>query len=171
MPEPSRGSTRRPSSGTERGPVPAPAPDREAVRKALAIDRTSSARARTIDLTTVGARSGRAHRIEIWFYRAGDDLYLSTTPARRDWYANILAHPRIVVHLKNGVHADLAATGVPITDPGERERVLRDVVDELRHPQNRGGVQRSIGVADDWIAGSPLVRIDLDDRSLSPGAR
>ena len=156
MPEPSRGSTQ---------------PDREAVRRALAIDRTSSARARTIDLTTFGARSGRAHRIEIWFYRAGDDLYLSTTPARRDWYANILVDPRIVVHLENGPHVDLPATGVPITGPGERERVLREIVDELRHPQNRGGVQRSIGVADDWIAGSPLVRIDLDDQRLSPGER
>ncbi|WP_282944124.1 nitroreductase/quinone reductase family protein [Cellulomonas endometrii] len=145
--------------------------DRAAVTAALSLDRSSSAAARTIDLTTTGARSGRPRRIEIWFYRAGDELYLSTAPARRDWYANILADPRIVVHLKNGVRADLPATGVAITDPAERARVLREIVDELRHPDNRGGVQDVIGSADDWIAGSPLVRIDLDDPSLLPGGR
>ncbi len=146
-------------------------PDRAAVRAALSIDRWSSATARTIDLTTTGARSGRPRRIEIWFYRAGDDLYLTTTPARRHWYANVRAHPRIVVHLKHGVRVDLPATGVVITDPVERERVLREIVEELRHPDNRGGVQGIVGAVEDWVSGSPLVRIDLDDRSLLPGAR
>lgn len=143
-------------------------PDHDAVKAALALTRASSAPQRTIDLTTNGARSGRAHRIEIWFYRAGDSLYLSTAPARRDWYANVLAHPRITIHLKHGVRADLPATAVPVLDPGERERVLREIVGELLHPGNRGGVQAVIGTAEDWIAGSPLVRIDLDDRSLLP---
>lgn len=152
---------------TDRGGLP----DRAAVRAALSIDRWSSAAARTIDLTTTGARSGRPRRIEIWFYRAGDDLYLTTTPARRHWYANVQVHPRIVVHLKHGVRADLPATGVVITDPVERERVLREIVEELRHPDNRGGVQAMVGAVDDWISGSPLVRIDLDDRSLLPGDR
>lgn len=146
-------------------------PDREAIRAALSIDRSSSAQARTIDLTTTGARSGREHRIEIWFYRAGNELYLSTAPARRDWHANVLVHPRIVVHLKNGRRADLPATAVPVIEPAQREQVLREIVDELRHPDNRGGVQGIVGAAEDWIAGSPLVRIDLDDRSLSPGHR
>ncbi|WP_432485671.1 nitroreductase/quinone reductase family protein [Kineococcus esterisolvens] len=148
-----------------------PRPDREVIRAALSLDRCSSARARTIDLTTTGARSGRAHRIETWFYRAGDELHLTTAPARRDWHANVLVHPRIVVHLKNGLRADLPATGVPVTDSAQRERVLREIVDELRHPDNRGGVQGVVGAAEDWIAGSPLVRIDLDDRSLAPGDR
>lgn len=146
-------------------------PDRAAVRAALSIDRRSSAAARTIDLTTTGARSGRPRRIEIWFYRAGDDLYLTTTPARRHWYANVRAHPRIVVHLKHGVRVDLPATGVVITDPVERERVLREIVEELRHPDNRGEVQGIVGAVEDWVSGSPLVRIDLDDRSLLPGGR
>jgi deazaflavin-dependent oxidoreductase (nitroreductase family) len=148
-----------------------PRPDAAAVRAALSIDRRSSADARTIDLTTTGARSGRPRRIEIWLYRAGDDLYLTTQPARRDWYANIRADPRIVIHLKHRVRADLPATGVVVTDRSTRERVLREIVDELRHPDNRGGVQGIVGAADDWIIGSPLVRVDLDDRSLQPGDR
>ena len=156
---------------TELDTTPDDRPDRAAVRAALFLDRWSSASARTIDLTTTGARSGRPRRIEIWFYRAGDELYLTTTPARRHWYANVRAHPRIVVHLKHGVRADLPATGVVITDPLERERVLREIVEELRHPDNRGGVQGIVGAVDDWVAGSPLVRIDLDDRALLPGDR
>ncbi len=146
-------------------------PDPEAVRAALSIDRWSSPSDRTIDLTTTGARSGRPRRIEIWFYRAGDDLYLTTAPARRDWYANIRTNPRIVVHLKHGVRADLPATGIPVTDPVERERVLREIVEELAHPDNRGGVQSLARSVDEWLTGSPLVRIDLDDRSLLPGDR
>ena len=74
----------------------------------------------------------------------------------------MLAHPRITIHLKHGV----PATGMPVRDPAVRERVLREIVDELRHSDNRGGVQAMIGTAEDWIGGSPLVRIDLDDRSL-----
>ena len=58
---------------TGSGPRFDPRPDREAIRAALSIDRRSSARARTIDLTTTGARSGRAPH-DIWFYRAGDEL-------------------------------------------------------------------------------------------------
>ena len=108
----------------------------------------------------------RPHRIEIWFYRAGDDLCLSTAPARRDWYANVLVHPRITIRLKRGVRAHLPATGVPVRDPAVRGRVLHEIVDELRHPDNGGGVQAVIGTAEDWIDGGPLVRIDLDDRSL-----
>ncbi|WP_432570824.1 hypothetical protein [Kineococcus sp. SYSU DK005] len=149
-----------PWPGPRFGPRSDPRPDREAIRAAL-----------SIDLSTSGARSGRAHRIEIRFYRAGDEPCLTTAPARRDWYANVLGRPRIVVHLEHGLRADLPATGVPIADPAPRERVLRQIVEELRHPDDRGGVQGVVGEVDDWIAGSPLVHIDLDDRSLLPGDR
>jgi hypothetical protein len=70
----------------------------EAVRKALAIDRTSPARGRTVDITTVGRRSGKPRRIEIWFYRADGKVYLSSLPAKRGWYANLKANPRFTFH-------------------------------------------------------------------------
>src|SRR5262249_20671952 len=38
------------------------------------------ARNRTVDITTTGARSGRAQRIEIWAWVAGDVVYLTGTP-------------------------------------------------------------------------------------------
>ena len=50
---------------------------REDVRQALAIDASSTIEDRTIDITTTGRRSGQPRRIEIAFYRLGDDIYLS----------------------------------------------------------------------------------------------
>jgi hypothetical protein len=41
----------------------------DAVARALAIGPDSSTAERTIDITTVGARSGTPRRIEVWFHR------------------------------------------------------------------------------------------------------
>ncbi|HET6875744.1 MAG TPA: nitroreductase/quinone reductase family protein [Acidimicrobiales bacterium] len=61
---------------------------REEVRRALAVDATSTLEERTIDITTIGRRTGRPRRIEIVFYRHNDDIYLSGIPGprTRDWW-------------------------------------------------------------------------------------
>ena len=74
----------------------------ERVRQALANDRT-------IDITTTGRSSGLPCRIETWFYRVDDRIYLTGSPGRRDWYANLLANPEFTFHLKQSVGADLPA--------------------------------------------------------------
>ena len=129
------------------------------IRRALELTPASSARERTIDITTIGARSGRPRRIEIWFYRADGEIYLTTTPARRDWYANIVANPEFTVHLKHGVRADLDAVGTPITDPEHRERVFRSVIADLNQPRNPAGIPQPVAPLDAWMAGSPLVLV------------
>ena len=78
----------------------------------------------TIDITTTGCRTGRTRRTEIWFHRAGERYIITGTPGRRDWYANLLAHPRFTFHLKESVKADLPARAVPITDPEAKRRIL-----------------------------------------------
>src|ERR1700690_3757936 len=85
---------------------------REDVREALAIDGSSTLEDRTIDITTTGRRSGLPRRIEIVFYRLGDDIYLSGIPGptTRDWLANLAAHPTFTFHLKHNVVADVPAT-------------------------------------------------------------
>ena len=101
----------------------------DAARSALALTPASTARERTVDITTIGRRSGLPRRLEIWIYRAGDKNYLTGTPGRtQDWYRNIVDNARFTVHLKNGVTADLPATGIPITDDEERRRVFTSVV-------------------------------------------
>lgn len=137
------------------------------IAKALAITPASSAWERTVDITTTGARSGRKRRIEIWFYRADGEIYLTTTPARRDWYANIVANPRFTFHLKHGLRADLAAVGQAVTDEWTRRRVFRSVIDDLNQPSNPAGLPQPVATLDAWMAGSPLVHVTFPEETVA----
>lgn len=114
------------------------------IRRALEHDRT-------IDITTTGRRSGQPRRIEIWFYRVDGAIYLTGSPGRRDWYANLLSDSRFTFHLKNSVHADLAAIARPITDRAERRRIMRPIV---RAYASGDTIER-------WIKESPLVEVEF----------
>ncbi|MDQ2999008.1 MAG: nitroreductase/quinone reductase family protein [Chloroflexota bacterium] len=48
---------------------------------------------RTIDITTIGRTSGEPRRIEIWFHNVDGHIYITGTPGRRSWYANLRANP------------------------------------------------------------------------------
>ena len=132
-----------------------------AVARALAITPASPAGDRTVDITTTGRRSGRSHRIEIWFYRAGGTIYLSSQPGRKDWYANLLANPAFTFHLKHGVRADLPATATPITDEAERRRIFTEIVADLNQQANPARILQPQRV-EDWVAGSPLAEVTFE---------
>jgi hypothetical protein len=132
-----------------------------AIERALAITPASRSRERTIDITTTGARTGRARRIEVWFYRVDGQIYLSSSPARRDWYANIVANPEFVFHLKNGVRADLRAVGTPVLDHDLREAVFSSIIADLNQPWNPAGIRQPVEPIEEWMHGSPLVRVDF----------
>jgi deazaflavin-dependent oxidoreductase (nitroreductase family) len=106
------------------------------------------ARDRTIDITTTGAKSGRPQRIEIWAWVADGTVYLTGSPGRRDWYANLRASPEFTLHLKRGLQADVAARARPIEDPGERRDVLTRVL--------AGSYDLEA-----WVGGSPLVEVEF----------
>lgn len=84
-------------------------------------DRRRLASIQTIELTTYGRRSGRPRRIEIWWFNLDGKFIITGTPGRRDWFANVLADPRIVVHVDG---FDIYATVTPIHDPAFRRRVF-----------------------------------------------
>ena len=126
------------------------------VAAALKIDRDSDSRERTVDITTIGRRSGEARRIETWFYRVEDTVYLSGLPGKRGWAANLEAEPAFTFHLKNGVRADLAARATRIEDEAERRRILGTVIDDL----GSTGSRRSL---EEWVAGAPLFAVEFDD--------
>jgi deazaflavin-dependent oxidoreductase (nitroreductase family) len=137
---------------------------RDEVREALAIDDSSTIEDRTIDITTIGRRTGEPRRIEIVFYRLGDDYYLSGIPAptTRHWLANLAAHPEFTFHLKHAVVADLPATAMVIVDPVERRRVLALFGDQFN--QRRGtDSEWPEAVLDEWVAQSPLAKISFSD--------
>ena len=133
-----------------------------AVEAALAITPESSAAARTVDITTTGAKTGRARRIEIWFYRVDGVVYLSSTPASRGWYANLVANPEFTFHLKNGVRADVTATAEPVLDADDRRHVFAAIIDDLNHPRHRGYLAQPVEPLEEWVEGSPLMRVTFD---------
>ena len=143
----------------------------DAVARALAIGPDSSPAERTIDITTLGRRSGSPRRIEVWLQHVDGRWYLTGMPGPRSWYANLRANPRFIVHLKHGVTADLPATARPVDEP-TRRRVITAVLDLQNRPEIAARVSRRQDL-DDWLARSPLVEIVFDDeqarRQTNPG--
>ena len=137
---------------------------REDVRRALAIDASSTLEDRTIDITTTGRRSGQPRRIEIVFYRLGDDTYLSGIPSSkaRDWLINLEAHPQFTFHLKHGVIADLAAVATVIVDAAERRRFLAVFVEEFNRRRGRDSPWPE-AVLDEWVEESPLAKVTFEE--------
>jgi len=116
----------------------------ERIKRALERDRT-------IDITTKGRRTGQPRRTEIWFHNVDGRLYITGTPGRRDWYANLLTHPEFTFHLKQSVGADLPARARPILDQARRRDILSAIHRKL-------GGYRDL---DAWVQGSPLVAVEL----------
>lgn len=81
----------------------------------------------TIDITTTGRRSGLQRRTELSFVNVDGKIYLSGRPEKKDWHANLLAHPEFTFHLKVSVQADLPAVAHNVKDPAERRRLLRRI--------------------------------------------
>jgi hypothetical protein len=114
---------------------------------------------RLIDITTIGRKSGKPHRIEIAFHTISREIYISGMPGRRDWYANLLANPDFIFHLKQTIQEDIPARATPITDPHDRRRILTPIT-------QKWGRESQI---DDFVARSPLVRVELKPDPSSSG--
>ncbi len=85
-------------------------------------------RGETIDITTVGRRSGEPRRIELVYHNVDGRILISGHPGRpRSWIANLRENPRMTFHLKRSVRADLPAVARVIADREERERLLRPI--------------------------------------------
>ncbi|MFH8252785.1 nitroreductase/quinone reductase family protein [Microbacterium sp. B2969] len=133
-----------------------------AIAKALALGPDSTMADHTVDITTIGARSGEPRRIEIWFHNVDGAVYLTGLPGPRSWYANLIANPRFTFHLKHAVHADLAATAVPITAPDDRARLFGVIIRGIDDLYVRRGSRRHVAQPERWLAESPLVRVEFD---------
>jgi deazaflavin-dependent oxidoreductase (nitroreductase family) len=116
----------------------------ERIQQALARDRT-------IDITTRGRNTGQLRRTEIWFHTIDGQVYLTGTPGRRDWYANLVAHPEFTFHLKQTVTADLPARATPILDTAKRRAIIASI------HQNLGGYRE----LEAWVKSSPLVAVEF----------
>lgn len=112
-----------------------------------------------VDITTTGRKSGQPRRIEIYLHNFDGDFYVTGRPGfTRDWIANLLSDPRMTLHLKRGVAADLAATAEVITDPEEKGRII------LRARVESWGADPDVARAelDHWVATSPVARFSIN---------
>jgi deazaflavin-dependent oxidoreductase (nitroreductase family) len=119
----------------------------ESIRPALA-------RSGIIDITTTGRRSGEPRRIEIFCHVIGGRIFISGMPRaerKRRWLLNLEADPRLIVHLKREVTADLPATARVITDVAERRAVLEHVARAWKRTD-----------VDVMVAHSPLIEVTID---------
>ncbi len=136
------------------------------IEKTLAITPASRAPGRTIDITTVGARTGRLRRIEVWFYRVDGQIYLSTIPHGVAGTRTSCATRRSR-STSNTACADLPAIGTPVRDPQLRAAVSRSIIADLDQPSNPAGIPQPVEPLEEWMAGSPLVRVDSTEGARS----
>jgi deazaflavin-dependent oxidoreductase (nitroreductase family) len=115
--------------------------------------RSSLRQGHTIDITTIGRRSGEARRIEMMFHSLDGHVYISGMPNRertRAWLQNLRANPDFTFHLKQLVKADLPATAREITEDPER----REVITKIAKVWGRD--------VDEMHAYSPLVEVTIE---------
>lgn len=111
----------------------------------------------TIDITTIGRKSGQPRRIEIWFRQVDGHTYITGTPGPRDWYANLQANPNFTFHLKESIQADLPAQARFIEDPAERRRILSAPAMAWYHSQ--------VSSVEELVAGSPLIEVLFEEQN------
>lgn len=107
----------------------------------------------TIDITTTGRDSGEPRRIEIWMLEVDGRFFITGTPGRRDWMANLRADPQLTVHLKRHAHVDVAATATVVDDEPTRRRVLEHASAEWYRDQVP---------LEQLVATAPMVEVHVD---------
>jgi len=119
---------------------------------------------RTIDIITIGAKSGLPRRIEIWFTNVNGRIIICGTPnaigekgpySRRDWLANLRAHPEFTFCLKESLKVELPAIAVEIVDPEDRRYLMSTPETKWYRDQ--------VDSVDDLVKGSPIVEVFFRD--------
>lgn len=128
-------------------------PEIERIKAALKTDRT-------IDIVTIGAKTGLARTTEIWFTNIGGRILICGTPhgqdadgptSQRDWLANLTANPAFTFRLKESIQVELPARATAVADPSVRRTLMS--APETGWYRNQGFT------VNDLVAGSPIVDV------------
>jgi deazaflavin-dependent oxidoreductase (nitroreductase family) len=125
-------------------------PRRQSAARVRDVVRAELADDPTVDLTTTGRRTGEARRVEIWMLDVDGRFFITGTPGRRDWLANVRHDPRVVVHLKRQAQVDVAAEAHEVVDEPTRRRVFE-------HLSARW--YRSQAPVDELVAAAPMIEL------------
>lgn len=107
-------------------------------------------------MTTTGRHTGQSRRIEIVLHNFDGRLYISGMPSAtrtRAWLLNLASDPRLTIHLKGSVVADLPGSARIITDEAERREAFARLVRVWRGQE--------IEIMTKY---SPLIEVTLTDR-------
>lgn len=110
----------------------------------------------TIDITTIGRKTGEPRQIEIWFLNVDGAVYITGTPGKRDWYANLLSEPRFTFHLKESLRAELQAFATVVDDLEQRRRVFESADAHWYRANDDGG---------EMIATAPMIRVTFPEQA------
>jgi len=128
------------------------------IRAALSTDRT-------IDMITIGAKSGLPRRTEIWFTNVSGRIIICGTPAAiggngprkpRDWLANLRANPAFTFCFKESLHVELPARAVEIVDPADRRYLMSAPATQWYRDQ--------VDALEELVKYSPIVEVFFDDK-------
>jgi deazaflavin-dependent oxidoreductase (nitroreductase family) len=106
----------------------------------------------TVDITTIGARTGQPRRIEIWYLHLEGRTFITGISGPRGWYANLRVNPEFTFHLKESIRADLGARAEVV-----RDAALRQWVFSQPHPWNRW--YQAEEALDSLVADAPMVEV------------
>jgi deazaflavin-dependent oxidoreductase (nitroreductase family) len=82
----------------------------------------------SVELTTIGRKSGLRRSVTIWFVRDGDRVWLQAGQGgSTDWYRNLLATPRVELDFGSERRRGEA---FPVADPAEVARIHARFVDK-----------------------------------------
>lgn len=115
------------------------------------LTRQDLASTRTIDLITVGRRSGERRRVEIWWFHVDGRFFITGTPGRRDWLANVRSEPRVVIGVRG---TEIEATVREVDDAVTRHRVFST-------PETRWYTSQS--ELDRLVAEAPMIEVLFGD--------
>jgi len=110
----------------------------------------------TVDVTTTGRQTGLPQRIEIWMLDVDGRFFITGTPGRRDWFANLNAEPRLIVHLKRHGHVDLSARATQVNDAATRRTVME---------HRNASWYRTQNLLDVLLDSAPMVEVTFDQDS------
>jgi len=123
---------------------------------------------RLIDIITTGAKSGLPRKTEIWFTNVGGRIIICGTPAakggngpraRRDWLANLRAHPEFLFCLKESLTIQLRARAVVLVDQEDRRRLMTTPETQWYRDQ--------VDSVEDLVEGSPIIEVFFEDGDVA----
>jgi hypothetical protein len=120
---------------------------------------------RTIDIVTIGAKTGIKRITEIWFTNINGRIIICGTPSAdgspgqrrpRDWLANLKVNPEFQFCFKESIKLCLPARAVPIIDIWDRRQIRSAPASSWYRVQGCS--------SQDLVTGSPIVEVMFLDK-------